>query len=413
VQGIDRQPDGKLLITGSFTGFDGVARHGVARLHTDGSLDETFDVGTGPDSPGGGVWVVRVQPDGRVLVGGAFSSFNGTAHTNLVRLLADGTVDESFSVRMGARFADFDTVSALELLPDGRVYVTGPSSPQVPAFFGLARLLPNGVVDESFLPPSLGGSALALQPDGKLVVGGTFQSPNGGSGLARINPDGSVDETFASFLVSGGDYWVHALGLQPDGRILVAGDNFDEGGTPGVHAGQALVRVDPYGTIDSTFAPALLIGAVGNVGTLAVLPDGKILAGVNETTAAPLLVRLNNELVHGIEFASTSFLVSEGDGVARVSLRRTGPHHRPAMVRLNVTAGTATAGLDYAQPARSVLFRAGETQKEIRILIRQDALSEGDETVGLSLSETRQGILALRTRALLLIRDDEPGPPPE
>jgi uncharacterized delta-60 repeat protein len=404
VTSIDLQPDGKVLIAGWFTEVNGSPRHGAARLNADGTLDASFDPGTGPDSPGSAASLVRVQPDGQVLVAGTFTSFAGTPHTNLVRLSAQGDVDASFSVRLGTQYTDFDGITAMELLPDGRIYVTGPASPVVPTLYGLARLLPDGAVDATYAPPALIGYAMALQPDGKLVVGGTWSEA-----VTRVNPDGSIDETFGTFLLPGGDVWVHVITLQPDGRLLIAGDNFDESGTPGIRHGEAMVRVNPDGSLDSTFSAGISVGAVGNVVSIALQADGKILTGTGEATEPPLLLRLNNEVITGIEFTSTSFLVSEAGGFADITLRRTGPVDRPALVRVDIEDGTARAGLDYSTRVSSVRFRAGESTASFRIFIRQDDLAEGDETVELSLTGPKRGTLALRTHALLIIRDDDGG----
>jgi uncharacterized delta-60 repeat protein len=88
------QADGKVLVTGVSFLSNGVNQQGVARLNADGTLDTTFADGTGPS--GGTISLIVVQPDGKILVGGTFTSFSGQAATGLVRLNSDGTNDSGF-----------------------------------------------------------------------------------------------------------------------------------------------------------------------------------------------------------------------------------------------------------------------------------------------------------------------------
>lgn len=408
VTGIALQADGKVLVGGRFTEFAGVASPGIARLNPDGSVDTSFSAGAAPD---GSVTAIKVQPDGRVLVAGEVFNYVPTSHRALVRLLPNGQADEGFHVEISPIYAEWGGIRAIELLPDGRIYVTGPFGAINGApLYGVARLLPNGEVDSAFASRGdYAGNAIAVQPDGKVIVGGSFAG--GPIGVVRLNPDGSGDGTFNGPLDSGADPDVQVVALQPDGRVLLGGVNFhvfvDE--TPTTRD-ETLIRVEPDGQLDTNFLSGVQIGAHGYASALAVLRNGKILVGVRETPGTPLF-RLNNELVTGIEFTSTSFLVSEGDRVANVTVRRTGPRERPAHVRLNIEDGTATARQDYLGSSQWLSFRRDEVEKTIRIFIRQDSLAEDDETVLLSLDQPRRGDLGLRTSAILIIRDDDRPPP--
>ena len=73
VNAMERQPDGRILIAGNFTSYAGLNRNGVARLNADGTLDMSFDPGTGPSS--GGIGALALQPDGKILIGGLFAAF--------------------------------------------------------------------------------------------------------------------------------------------------------------------------------------------------------------------------------------------------------------------------------------------------------------------------------------------------
>jgi uncharacterized delta-60 repeat protein len=111
VNAIALQPDGKILIGGPFTTFNGVARKGVARLLSNGTLDSTFDPGTGANN-----WVnsIAVQTDGKIVIGGIFTNFNGTLANHLARLNAEGSRDVSFDIGSGLNDAVQCAVAPLD-----------------------------------------------------------------------------------------------------------------------------------------------------------------------------------------------------------------------------------------------------------------------------------------------------------
>ncbi|MBL9128199.1 MAG: immunoglobulin domain-containing protein, partial [Verrucomicrobiales bacterium] len=192
---------GRILIGGYFTNVLGTVRRGIARLNTDGTLDTSFNPGTGVQ---GLVKAIRVEADGRILVGGHFYSINGTLRSGLARLSATGTVDATFNAGVGATLAPDDlsldgpSVDSIVLQGDGRAVVGG----NFTGFGGisrryLARLHWNGDVDEEFDPgdgPDGPVRALALDPDGRLIVAGEFTTIAGVDrpGIARLQNDGTL-----------------------------------------------------------------------------------------------------------------------------------------------------------------------------------------------------------------------------
>ena len=116
------QPDGKVLIGGSFTSYNNILRNSIARLNADGSLDASFNPGTGV---GGGTFPrvnsLALQPDGKVLIGGGFSAYNGTPRRYVARLNADGSLDASFNPGTGADAS----VYTVALQSDGKVLISG------------------------------------------------------------------------------------------------------------------------------------------------------------------------------------------------------------------------------------------------------------------------------------------------
>ena len=88
------QPDGKILVGGNFTQYNGTARNRIIRLNTDGSVDNTFAIGTGFNAS---VWSIVVQPDNKILVGGDFTSYSGSARAKVIRLTSTGSIDTTFA----------------------------------------------------------------------------------------------------------------------------------------------------------------------------------------------------------------------------------------------------------------------------------------------------------------------------
>lgn len=214
------QPDGKILIAGEFTSYNGTPRKHIARLYPDGRLDDTFNPSIGPDSM---VTAIALQPDGKILIGGAFVHYNGLSRRRIARLNADGSLDLSFSPGTGAN----GVVNTLALQPDGKILIGGAfTSYNGAPRSRLARLNANGNLDVSFLPnpgPDQSVNALVLQPDGRVIVAGTFTQYNNTprSYIVRLNAAGGLDHAF--FTGSGPNQAIHALALQPDGKVLIGG----------------------------------------------------------------------------------------------------------------------------------------------------------------------------------------------
>ncbi|MBS1583172.1 MAG: T9SS type A sorting domain-containing protein [Bacteroidetes bacterium] len=241
------QPDGKVLIGGTFTQYRSVARRGIARLNGDGTLDTSFDPGA--DFNSATVDHILPLPDGKVLICGELSFLNGTMRRGVARLNSDGSRDTGFDA--GADFGSYAPRAVVQ--PDGKVIVPGFSfAGDGTTTVHLARLAGDGSVDTTFHPGAgfddipLG---LALQPDGKIMVHGMFQAFNGVpcGRIARLNSDGSLDNSFHPGTGFAGD--INAMALQPDGRILVAGvlDSLD-----GVPCGR-IVRLNSNGDRDVSF----------------------------------------------------------------------------------------------------------------------------------------------------------------
>ncbi|MEL1255694.1 hypothetical protein AAEO57_18015 [Flavobacterium sp. DGU38] len=266
------QLDGKMIIGGSFTTYNNTICNRIARILPDGSLDSSFLSGSGCN---GQVYSVAVQTDQKIVVAGSFTKYNGVTVGHVVRLLQDGTIDSSFNTVLGAD----GTIDVIMLQPDGKMILGG----RFDTFNGMAhsrlvRLNSDGSIDTGF---SVGTGfdknvyALGLQSDGKIIVGGSFLNYNGISKkrILRLHPNGALDTTFDSGTgFSNSD--VRSILIQPDDRILIGG------GFSGNYNGTAvlrLVRLASGGSIDTSFSANLN----STLFTMGFTADSKLIIGGN------------------------------------------------------------------------------------------------------------------------------------
>ncbi|WP_061290041.1 M10 family metallopeptidase C-terminal domain-containing protein [Azotobacter vinelandii] len=300
------QPDGKILVAGySYNPGSNNNDFSVIRLNADGTLDTDFgsdgkaifDLGRGDY-----VYSMAIQPDGKILVTGR--SDNGSDDNfGVIRLNADGALDTGFGSDGKAIFElgySNDQGRSLTVLPDGKILMAGSSydySENSTYFdFSVIRLNADGTLDTSFgidgeATADISGDtdlgySLIVQPDGKILVAGRSYTFNHDTefSVARLNADGSLDTGFgsdgkASFDPGQGYAQVNSLTLQPDGKILLAGQSYNLGNNT---YDFSVIRLNADGTLDTGFGSdgkAIFDIAWGNDEghSLTVLPDGKIL----------------------------------------------------------------------------------------------------------------------------------------
>ena len=268
VYSIALQPDGKVLIGGDFFSYNGTDRNRIARLNSNGSLDVSFNPGTGADAL---VQTVALQADGKVLIGGGFTTFNGTARSYLARLNSNGSLDTAFNPGSGLN----NGVGKIVVQGDGKALICGGfTSYNGSARRGIVRINGDGSLDTSFTPGTGANSyvySLALQPDGKVLMAGAFTSINGTGrkGVARINSNGSLDTTFNPG--TGADSYVYCIAWQADGKVLIGGIFSDYNGS-----GRArLARLNSDGGLDPSLSPGT--GVNDSISGIAVQTDGKVL----------------------------------------------------------------------------------------------------------------------------------------
>jgi uncharacterized delta-60 repeat protein len=226
IRGVALQPDGKIIIVGMFESFNGVSANGIIRLKSDGTVDTSFVVGTGfgvgfPDD-------VAIQSDGRILVSGSFSSYKGVTANDIVRLLSNGDLDSSFSSGSGITSTPSNP-RKITLQPDGKIILYGSfSNYNGVAKNNIVRLNSSGSIDNTFY--GVGStvnsniSSVALDLNGKMYIGGDFYYYNNVwvNKIIRVDSNNLIDSSFDTGSGPGGD--VFTITRQPDGKVIIGGN---------------------------------------------------------------------------------------------------------------------------------------------------------------------------------------------
>lgn len=229
------QPDGKILIGGSFLSLGGTGRSNLARVDADGNFDTNFNPAANEE-----VHCVAVQQDGKIIVGGRFTNIAGTFRVAVARLEAGGTIDTSLLAQTD------DTVRSIAIQPDGKIIIAGDFS-EVGGLerHGIARILASGSVDSTFdadLDSSSDLDTMALDKDGNILIGGDFFFIAGLSrrSFARLDANGSLDTSFTHPFTND----VCVVSALPDGKILAYGPT---------STSESFLRLNNNGSIDGSF----------------------------------------------------------------------------------------------------------------------------------------------------------------
>jgi uncharacterized delta-60 repeat protein len=321
---IARQSDGKVLVAGNFT-YNGAASIGnLIRINTDGTLDATFKKVVTDAF----VFDIKVQADGKILIGGAFQKVNTTTRLGLARLNSDGTVDDAFNAVPG--FANTSNnipwVNGIGIQSDNKIVIQGyfefvnNSSHRY-----IARLNADGSTDEAFQTAltSSGGShelyPVVIQTDGKILIAGRFTKVNdvAANRLARLNTDGSLDTGFGNNIGTGPNNTIRSMALQSDGKILIGGIFNQFNGS----AINQVARLNSNGTLDSGFPANIGFNSGNFVTSVFVQPDQKIVVGGNFQDPKPRILRLNTNGTMDANFdPGTGFTANGATSVYAIEL---------------------------------------------------------------------------------------------
>ncbi len=315
VRAVALQPDGKVLIGGYFTSVNGTARNRIARLNADGSLDTSFDPGSGVEGSSVAMRAIAVQSDGKVMIGGEFSTVNGVPRINIARLNTNGSLDTSFSA--GPVTADFSgIVTGIVVQSDGKMLVGGYfTSIGGTNSKGIIRLNTNGTPDNSFTVgtgASHGVNSVELLPDGKILLAGYFTTFNGvlRNRIARLGSNGSLDATFNANIVDT-SINVYDTALTLGGKIMIVG-NFDSvGGVPC----NRVCRLNSNGDVDGSFKSGT-DSPVDYVYSLALQIDNKPIIG---GSFSGVRGQVRNKIARLINSRSVDF---DGEGKTDISIFR-------------------------------------------------------------------------------------------
>lgn len=357
VRGIAVQSDGKIVIGGYFTSIDGTARNRITRLNANGTLDTSFNAGgTGAN---GNVEDVKLQSDGKILISGSFTQVNGVNRWGVARLNTDGTLDTTFNpgsvdaAHPGAWDGSYP-VYQMAVQSDGKIVINGGNHRYANEIhWRVARLNTDGTPDSSFKSYiNWWGSSVALQADGKIVVGGDFGragEANTSTGavispdaprvrVARFNTDGTLDTAFDPG--TGADAWVWAVLPQADGKIYIGGKFNNVNGT--IRHGVARLAPLAHYITFPTQSPA--VQRVGNGATFAISPVA--------TSSAGLPIAYSSLTAGVCTVSGTTVTVVAGPGTCTIAANQPGNASTPAAPQV-----TQDVQIDQP-PAQTITFPA-------------------------------------------------------
>lgn len=297
---ISEQSDGKLIVVGNFTTFNGVSKKNIVRLNLDGTIDASFNVGTASD---GYITCVKIQSDGKILCGGDFTQFNGQNYASMVRLNSNGTIDSSFNIGLGFKniinsFTQNGIIKTIDIQSDNKIIVGGKFL-KFNNFtkINLVRLNIDGTIDNSFNIGIGGGNnttdgtnngqirrIIYDNSSNKIYATGIINNFNGNPSfnLLRLNNDGSIDTSFnftsiIGYNVLNSNGYIYDMNLQSNGKILLGGEGINLNDCTGDYCSK-IVQINQDGTIDNTF-DCKLVGTYTTVYSIDSFNDFIIVSG--------------------------------------------------------------------------------------------------------------------------------------
>jgi uncharacterized delta-60 repeat protein len=297
----------KFVLGGEFTTYNGDTHNRIVRILADGSVDNSFHTGTGLNATPSSV---AVQADNKILLGGNFTNYNGTAVNGLIRLNDDGSLDNSFA-------------AATLLGPSSKIKIQNSGKILLFSSYGLMRLNANGTIDSTFSnPEQYGGKDYAVQADGKIIIASERSADS--VHLIRLFANGGLDPSYKADVEIRSGSWlleINSIALQLDGKVIIGGlYRYSQSQEIGV-----LKRVNTDGTLDSTFVlDQHTPWGIGAIYSINIQPgDGKIIVaghagrapGGKEHTHVQFIARLNldgstdESFIHDNKYVRNAYVI--------------------------------------------------------------------------------------------------------
>jgi uncharacterized delta-60 repeat protein/uncharacterized repeat protein (TIGR01451 family) len=464
------------VIGGAFANFDGAAAGGVARLTQAGTMDPNFNLGLGVSGSNGIVRALAITANNQILVAGDFTAFNNTAHHHLVRLNVDGSLDTNFTAFDGILSDINGPVRAMVVQPDGRIIIGGLFTTVNGSDYNyIARLNSDGTTDTNFnvgVGCNNSVQALALDDQLHILVGGDFTQASGVTryGLTRLNPDGTVDPTIN--FGYGANGFVDTIVIQTNEEIDVGGgftsfDNIPENnfarlyGGANYGVGSLQFGQQVYGVLESSSNAFITIQRLGGEGTpdnpqasaifytsnltalsgrdyqsvsnLVAFPLGEtfetltipiidnsvlgpnLTVGLDlaigpstNTTIGPQVsaVLIITNVNAGVEFSAQGYRQSADapSGTASIPVVRVGNSNTTVTVMVYTgTNGTAVSNVNYIPTTNVLTFYPGELTNYFLVPILNSPTTFADTTVDLEMEDATNAIIASPSSATLTI----------
>lgn len=417
------QTDGKILIGGSFTSYNGVTANRIVRLNVNGTLDNSFIFGSGFNSS---VSDILVLPDGKIIVVGFFSTYKGSTKNKILKLNSDGSIDNTFtsigsSTAIGIRSIGIQSDNKILI---SRIFTTSGGSV---INNDIVRLNTNGSIDNTFDTGTgfTNGSVetFKIASDGKIYVAGDFLTYKGITltmkRIIRLNSDGTRDTTFSFGTGYSGN--VLDIALQSDGKIVAGGDFFSYSGSVNTYK---VNRIESNGNDDAFGLNGFPFNnSVTNnfVRSIAIQNDGKVIAGGQFTQYNNIaninIVRLNNDgtgsrdntFLSGNGFNSdVKKIVIQSDGKILVGGYFTSYNGSTAnrIVRLNGTSTLSNEEFEkskiniYPNPVKETIYLSniGETEYEVFDIIGKSILKGKTNENQINVNSLLKGVYILKIR---------------
>lgn len=346
--------DNKVLLGGLF--YSDNHQYMVLRLNANGSIDRTFQTVTAErrNNTAYNLNAMVLLRDSSISIAGGFNFYYGNKpYTGWAHLNKDGSLD----TRLSATFQQIGTVLKTLVTKDGKIMVGGSFN-----LYGdkpvnnLARLLPSGALDSTFLPgagPDALVSEIAELADSSMVVAGSFSTVNGynANKIVKLKYGGTVDSSFVTG--TGPDSYIYSLLPLANGKVMVGGSF----GTFNGFSSRGVVRLTPTGAVDASFrAPAT--PPWYSVGSMAALKNNQLLVGDNtdrtvQDNTLPLRVwRLNEDASIDTTFKTTpqggfpityKLGVTPGDKIYYSGTLTNGSHFTQPLIRLALNGSNEPA----------------------------------------------------------------------